>query len=246
MDGTPADIGHNRGPAFNPEVVSALTERASHISDAAAAWAGAEVTNDIKAGELKDFIDQTRALQKEVEERRKVEKEPHLVAGREVDKVFKGITAVLERSMIIAKKPLQAYLLEKQKEEDARRAAAEAEARERAAEAERAQQIAERNQSAAAQIEAEEAAKAADQAQKAAQAPAKAKVSSATGAGTKSTGLRTRRVARIDNIRHAFMHYQDAPEIAEVIQRLANAEIRAAKGAPLTIPGITILTEKSL
>lgn len=246
MDGNTPDIGHNRGPAFNPEVVAAFAEQAAGVSDAAAAWAGAQITSDTKAGELKDFLDQCRALWKEVEDRRKAEKEPHLSAGREVDQAFKGITAILERAASIAKKPLQAYLLEKQREEDARRRAAEAEAAERAAEAERAAQIAERNQSAAAQIEAEEAARAAEEAQRIAQAPAKAKVASATGAGTKSTGLRTRRLARIDNIRHAFMHYQDHPDVTECIQRLANADIRAAKGEPITIPGITIIEEKTL
>lgn len=246
MDGTPAEMGHNRGPAFNPKAVAAFTKTASGVSDAAAAWARAEITNDTKAGELKDFIDQTRALQKRVEERRKEDKEPHLKAGREVDAAYKDITAILERAMTIAKKPLQTYMLEKQREADEAQRKAAAEAREREEEARRAQQIAERNQSAAAQIEAERAAEAAKAAQKQANTPAKAKVASATGAGTKSTGLRTRRRAQIDNIRHAFMHYQTAPEVVDVIQRLADADIRAAKGEPITIPGVTIVTEKTL
>lgn len=240
------EVGHNQGPPFNPEVVATLTKQAGAISDAASAWSRAEVVNDTKAGELKDFIDTARKLQKAVEDRRKAEKQPHLDAGRAVDKAFKDITSILERSLIIARKPLEAYLRQQQEAKEAARRAAEEEARKQAEEAQRAREVAERNSSAAAQVEAERAAAEAQEAAQRAAAPARATVGSATGAGTRATGLREYRFARIDNIRHAFMHYHDHPDIADCIQRLANAEIRAAKGAPVSIPGVTVITEQKL
>lgn len=234
-----AGIGHNKGPVFNTEVVDAFTAEATEISDAASEWGGVEITTETKAGELKDFLDTARAKLKEIEERRKVEKQPFLDAGREVDAAFKKVTGVIEQAGKIAKAPLEAYLREQQRIADEKRRAEQEAARKAAEEAERERQIAERNRNAAAMAEAEEKRKAAEEERR-------ARVASATGTGANRTGLRTIRSARIKNINQAMLHYRERSELAEVITRMANADIRAAKGAAITIPGIDIIEEQKL
>lgn len=241
-----AGIGHNKGPAFNVEAVDALTAEANEIADAASEWAKVEIATETKAGELKDFLDTARKKLKAIEDRRAEEKKPHLDAGREVDTAFGRIKDIIERAGKLAKGPLEAYLKEQQRIADERRREEQRIAREAAAEAERERQIAERNQNAAAIIEAEEKAKEAAAASKASEGPARAKVSSATGTGANRTGLRTYRSAQIVNINQAMLHYRGNPDLAECITRLANADIRAAKGAKITIPGIDILEEQKL
>lgn len=245
-DATMAGVGHNKGPVFNTEVVDAFAKEASEIADAASEWANVAITTETKAGQLKDFLDTSRAKLKEIEERRKVEKQPFLDAGREVDTAFNRVKDIIEKAGKLAKVPLESYLKEQQRiAEERRRAEAEA-ARKAAEEAERERQIAERNRNAAAIAEAEEKAAAAADAAKAAEAERKARVSSATGTGASRTSLRTVRTAKIANINQAMLHYRGHADLIECITRLANADIRAAKGAPITIPGIDIIEEKKL
>lgn len=191
-------------------------------------------------------LDTARAKLKEIEERRKIEKQPFLDAGRDVDTAFNRVKDIIEKAGKLAKAPLEAYLKEQQRIAEERRRAEQEAARKAAEEAERERLIAERNRNAAAMVEAEEKAKEAAEAAKAAEAAARAKVSSATGTGSKSTSLRTVRYAQITNINQAMLHYRGHPDLAECITRLANADIRAAKGAAITIPGIEIIEEQKL
>lgn len=241
-----AGLGHNKGPAFNVEAVDALTTEANEIADAASEWAKIEIATETKAGELKDFLDTARAKLKEIEDRRKVEKQPFLDAGRDVDTAFNRVKDIIERAGKLAKAPLETYLKEQQRIADERRRAEQEAARKASEEAARERLIAERNRNAAAIIEAEEKTKAAADAAKAAEAPARAKVSSATGTGSNRTGLRTHRSAQITNINQAMLHYRGHADLAACITRLANADIRAAKGAKITIPGIDIIEEQKL
>ena len=246
LDNEQAGIGHNKGPVFNTEVVDAFTAEATEIADAASEWANVKITTETKAGELKDFLDTARAKLKEIEERRKVEKQPFLDAGRDVDTAFNRVKEVIEKAGKLAKGPLEAYLKEQQRIAEERRRAEQEAARKAAEEAERERLIAERNRNAAAMVEAEEKAKQAAEAAKAAEAEARVKVSSATGTGANRTGLRTVRSARISNINQAMLHYRGHADLVECITRLANADIRAAKGAAITIPGIDIIEEQKL
>jgi hypothetical protein len=245
-DGANAGMGHNKGPVFNTEVVDAFAAEATEIAEAASEWANVEITTETKAGELKDFLDTTRAKIKEIEDRRKVEKQPFLDAGRDVDTAFNRVKEVMEKAGKLAKGPLEAYLKEQQRLAEERRRAEQEAARKAAEEAERERMIAERNRNAAAMVEAEEKAKEAADAAKAAEAPARVQVSSATGTGSNRTGLRTYRSAQITNINQAMLHYRGHADLIECITRLANADIRAAKGAKITIPGIYINEEQKL
>ena len=246
LDSEQAGIGHNKGPVFNTEVVDAFAAEATEIADAASEWANVEITTETKAGELKDFLDTARAKLKEVEERRKIDKQPFLDAGRDVDTAFNRVKDIIEKAGKLAKAPLEAYLKEQQRIAEERRRADQEAARKAAEEAERERLIAERNRNAAAMVEAEEKAKEAAEAAKVPEAAARAKVSSATGTGSKSTSLRTVRYAQITNINQAMLHYRGHVDLAECITRIANAEIRAAKGAAITIPGIEIIEEQKL
>lgn len=246
LDEEKAGIGHNKGPVFDTEVVEAFAAEATEIADAASEWGGIEITTETKAGELKDFLDTARAKLKEIEERRKAEKQPFLDAGREIDAAFKKITGVIERAGKIAKAPLEAYLREQQRIADEKRRAEQEAVRKAAEEAERERLIAERNRNAAAMAEAEEKRREAEEAAKAAEQERRARVASATGTGANRTGLRTVRSARISNINQAMLHYRGHTDLAECITRLANADIRAAKGAAIAIPGIEIIEEQKL
>lgn len=243
---TAAAIGHNRPPAYDEEAVAALLAEAERIADAAGEWAKAKIETETKAGELKDFLDAARKRLKEIDKRRTEDKKPHLEAGKAVDAAYKRITDVIERAGTLAKAPLEAYLKEQQKIAEERRRAEQEAARKAAEEAERERQIAERNANAAAMVEAEEKAAQAAAAQKAAEAERKLKVSSATGTGSKSTSLRTVRSARITNINQAMLHYRGHSDLIDCITRLANADVRAAKGAQITIPGIEVIEEQKL
>jgi flagellar biosynthesis GTPase FlhF len=245
-DAISAGLGHNKGPMFDAEVVDAFVKEASEIADAASAWASVEITTQTRAGELKDFLDTARAKLKEIEDRRKAEKQPFLDAGRDVDTAFNRVKDIIEKAGKLAKAPLETYLKEQQRIADERRRTEQEAARKAAEEAERERQIAERNRNAAAIIEAEEKAKAAADAAKASEGPARATVSSATGTGANRAGLRTHRSAQITNINQAMLHYRGHADLAECITRLANADIRAAKGAKITIPGIDIMEEQKL
>lgn len=241
-----AGIGHNKGPVFNVTVIDDFVLEATEIADAASAWAGVEIATETKAGELKDFLDTARAKLNEIENRRKAEKQPFLDAGRDVDTAFNRVKDIVEKAGKLAKAPLETYLKQQQRIADEQRRAEQEAARKATEEAERERLIAERNRNAAAIIEAEEKAKAAADASKAAEGPARAQVSSATGTGFNRTGLRTYRSARIININQAMLHYRGHEDLAACIMRLANADIRAAKGAKITIPGIDIIEEQKL
>lgn len=246
LDKNEAGIGHNNGPVFNTDVVEAFAKEVADIADAASEWASTEITTQTQAGLCKDFLDTARGKLKEIEDRRKAEKQPFLDAGREIDAAFKRLTDTIEKAGKLAKASLEVYLKEQQRIADERRRAEQEAARKAAEEAERERMIAERNRNAAAMVEAEEKAKAAEEAQKAAEAEARAKVSSATGTGKSSTSLRTVRSARLRNINQAMLHYRGKAEMEETILRLANADIRASKGAAIEIPGIEIIEEQKL
>ena len=246
LDNEKAGIGHNNGPVFNTEIVEAFAAEASEIADAASEWADVEITTATKAGELKDFLDTARAKIKEIEERRKAEKQPFLDAGREIDANFRKVAGIIEQAVKLARAPLEAFLREQQRIADEKRRAEQVAARKAAEEAERERLIAERNRNAAAMAEADEKAKKAAEARKAAEAEARVKVASATGTGTNRTGLRTVRSARLSNINQAMLHYRDRQDLHDLIVRMANADIRAAKGHSIKIPGIDIYEEQKL
>lgn len=242
----PPSIGDNKGPAFNPDVVDEFAAKASEFADAAADWKEAgEIENEEQAEKLSDFLKGAGKLLKDVEARRKLEKQPFLEAGKEVDDAFGVVKDLINRTGKMVKPLLETYMQKKEAAERARQAEAQRKAREEAEAAERARKQAEERNDIVGQQEAEQREAEARTAEVAATKVESAKVGSATGGG-KRTSLRTRRFAEITNINQAMLHYRERPEMTDLLLRLANAEIRAAKSPDVKIPGFAVKEERKL
>lgn len=246
LSNTPAKMGDNRPPIYDPDIYADFDGKVRDFADAAAAWkeAGA-IESQEQAEKANDFLAGARKLFKEVDDRRKVEKQPHLDAGKTIDSDFGRLKDLIEKAVAWVKTPLAAYMQEQERIAAQKRAEAEAKARAEAEAAAEAVRQAEARNDLVGAAEAEEAAKAAEKAAKAAEKIKGGQVGSATGGG-RTAALRTVRHAEIANINTAFLTYRAHPEIAETLVRLANADLRSAKGADIDLPGFTIITERKL
>jgi len=77
------------------------------------------------------------------------------------------------------------------------------------------------------------------------QALAASRVSSAAG-GFAATSLKTKRSAKVTDWSALAAHYINNGELRATLQKLADADIRHAKGAEISIPGVEIMTERVL
>lgn len=245
-DGSLPPSGHNNPPPYREDKVAEHNAKAAEFLDVAGKWLDLkEIQTEDQAARLTDFITGVKQRQKATDEDRKADKKPHDDAGKKVQAAYNPIIEKLKKAVERVTPMQTAWLtkLEEQRRAEARRA--EEEARRAEAEAARLAQQAEARNDIAGEAEAEEAAKRAAEMKKDAAGLAKkrAQVKSATGGG-RTTSLRTVRSAKITNVRMLFMHYQAHPDVAECLKRLADAEIRAAKGAPVNIPGIEVIEER--
>jgi type IV secretory pathway VirB10-like protein len=237
--------GDNMPPAFDPDVLAECKAKADDFADAAGAWLDLkEIETAEQSAKLTDFVDGARKIYKHIEDARKKQKKPHDDAGKKVQKAFTPLTEAVEKS-VEKVKPLQTAWLAKEEERlEAERAAAAAEAERLRKEAEaKAAEAAARND-VAGEVEADVLAAEAKVAAKAAASTARASAQSATG-GARNMSLRTTREAEITNPRLAMMHYQNHPKLLDVLRELASAEVRAAKGADIRIPGVNIIERKT-
>jgi hypothetical protein len=69
------------------------------------------------------------------------------------------------------------------------------------------------------------------------------KVQSSSGSA-RTISLRTIRSANVTDASALVAHYANHPAIIAEAERLANADIRAAKGAAISIPGVNINEEQ--
>jgi hypothetical protein len=172
-------------------------------------------------GDVKDMADYALKLSKDIEESRKLAKKPHQDAAEAVDNAYT---------------PLRDRVSEKRKAE-----AAAAEARRKAEEAAKA--AAEEDPFLAdetAAIQAQEAVALAET-----RALAARQVTSAAGI-SKASSLRTVRSAVVKDAVALVTFYANHPDVLGAATKCANAAIRAAKGGPLTIPGVEIKEEEKL
>ncbi len=240
-----APLGHNNPPQNDFEKFEAKLKEWLAGADV---WAGrAELDADL-APRARDFIDGVKKFGRKADEARKVEKEPHLAASRDVDARWKSITDAAAKIATIVEPKLLAYMRAEQKKADDARREAEAIAAKAAAEKRAAEDAAAKAVTASARIEAERKADQAAQIEQSAQRAAETgpvRVESATGLA-RSAGLKTIRRARITDIKRALLHFSADPKLREIVEQLANAEIRASKGAAISIPGIDIDEEQGL
>lgn len=169
----------------------------------------------------------------------KVEKQPFLDGGRQVDDKFRDLKEEPDTLTKKLKRHLDAYLLEQQRaEQERQRLAREEQDRIRREAEAKAAEAAKANNAAAAEAAAAEA----DRLQK--EADAKAKEAEARNASAGRTGakvsLRTFVSATINDFDALLMALKDRPEIRECVEALAN---RAAKSG-VELPGMTITQEQ--
>lgn len=247
----PPMMGDNRPPPYRAEIVEGHEAKAREFVDAAGEWLDlGEIADETQAAKLNDFVAGVKAVMKTVDADRKLDKAPHDDAAKAVQGVYNPIIGMLKRA-VERVEPLQRAWLQKEQERqraEAARRAQEAAAAARAAE--EAAQKAEARNDIAGEVAAEAAAKEAARLQKeAARAEkAKAQVGSA-GGGARTASLRTSWRAEITNIRVAFLAFEDAPEVADLIRTLAERKARSSgfDAEKDTIPGIRLhKTEKAV
>lgn len=243
-----AGIGHNSSdPVAKRE---ALREQIAAFLRGLDIWSERKTVTTETAPRMRDFIAGLKKLAKEADEARKAEKKPHDDAAKAVQAAWAPVLDRIDGALKVAEPMLAAYLREEQRkaheaEMAARRAAEEAERAKAAAlaDAQAATRESERIEAQARAAELEAARQ--EAAARAAAVSAPVRVESATGLA-KRAGLRTVRKARVTDIARALFHYRAHPEIGALIERLANADIRAAKGAEIAIPGIEIVETQEL
>ncbi|NAZ37192.1 hypothetical protein [Rubellimicrobium sp. CFH 75288] len=243
-DAAPPPMGHNRPPPVDPAALDAFEARVRAMAETAGQWldegAVADAADASRAG---DFLTALRALHREVDEARREAKRPHDEAAKAVQAAFAPLLAPLEA----AAERIKALLAEYAEREQAGREAERSEALARA-----------RADLAAAEAERERAACAHDVIGEAAAEHAiavieeriaalergdtRVRIASATGGG-RTLAQRTRRVARLVNLNRALIHYRDRAEVAALLERLANADLRGPD-APDHIPGFAIAIER--
>lgn len=242
-----AEIGHNRPPVYDATAVEAFEAKVREHADAAGAWLDkGEIGSEEDAERLNDLLAGCRALAKQIDDKRKAEKEPHLAAGRAVDTAFKRLTEPLSRTMDRLKPLLTGWAQKKRAEQEAARQAEIAAARKAEEEAREAAEKAAKRHDTMGEAEAAARLEAAQKAEREAERrKASGAIHSATGGG-RTAALRTYRAARVVNVRRAFMALEEefGAEIAEFLEGLANRRIRAAKGKPVEIAGIEIIEEQ--
>lgn len=230
LDTDMAGMGHNGGPAFDPEEVARLDAAGQQFLDAAAQWLeNGDLETEEDAKLLNDFMAGVKARAKIAEDARVKAKKPHDDAGKAVQAAF---LPVIDK-MKLANTKVQPLLTKWLQQQEAKRLA-EVE-RQRAA-AKAAQDEADRLAAAAAarndisgEVDAEAARKAANDAAKDAERLAKksSNVGSATGGG-RTASLRPVIEVEVTNVRVLFMRYMDRPEVIECLRNLAAREARQA------------------
>lgn len=222
-----AVIGDNRPPPFDPEKQVGLAKRVDAFMGVCNdVRARGDLASDDDAEKLADHITGMRGLKTEVENTRKAEKKPHDEAGEAVQKAFAPLTERLERAIKAMLALQNDWIAKKQAVADAARREREAAAEEARRQAEEAAKAAAASGSIDGEIEAERLAKAAADAEKAAARTVKANVGSASGAG-RAISQRTVRKARIININLLFVRYRANQKLLELLQSLADADVRA-------------------
>jgi hypothetical protein len=240
----PPPMGDNNPPPYDVEVHDRCRKVVEDFCDAAGEWADLkELTTEVQAEKLTDFVSGARKVKKMVDDARVAAKKPHDEAAKAVQSAFTSLLDKLDRSIAFAKPLQEAFLRRKKKEEEERKAAELAEANRRREEAEAAAARAAANNDVSWLVDAEKAAADAEKAAKAAAKPVQAGVKSATGGG-RTMALREVKTVRLDNLSLVFAFFKDAPEVRDVFQRLANAHVRAASWDGIDIPGTTTIREE--
>jgi hypothetical protein len=220
-------LGHNKPPLVDPELIAQSKAKVEAFAASAGEWlALGEIPDAEKAGELADYIAGARQVYKRVDEARVAAKKPHDEAAKAVQGMFTPLLDTITRC-VEKLKPMQAAWLRKEQERiDAEKAEQRRLADAARVAAEEAAALAAANNSIAGELEAERLQDEAKKLEKEANREVRANVQSASGGG-RTMALRTIKKVRIKDINHLYRAYRDRPEVAEVLTRLAEADVRA-------------------
>lgn len=236
-----ADLGHNNPPEavelFEDERAVWYSIQIESIKSRADAF---DEINGENAGDANDLIKLAGKLAKDIDAKRKEEKQPHMDAGKSVDAAYNPLKDMATKAVATLKARLAEHISEQRRIAEAARIEAERIAAEEARKAELLKADALVGESAA-----QDAAQAAIDAA-AAKAQEKAAANVKGSEGFRAAGLRTVRKARITDSAKLVNHYSNNAQVIELCERLANADIRAAKGAAIVIPGVEIETSEVL
>lgn len=236
---------HNGPPIIDPELLAQSKAKVEDFAKTAAEWLALEaITSAEQAGLLADYIAGARGVFKRIDEARKAAKKPHDDAAAEVQKAFTPLLDAITRSVERLKPMQTAWLAAEQRRLDAER-----EEKRRAAEAlrikaEEQAALAAASNSITGELEAERLQKEAEKAEKEAGREVRANVQSASGGG-RTMALRIIKKVRITDINHLYRHYRARPELAELLIRMAEAEVRAASWNGTPPPGTEVYGQEA-
>lgn len=187
-DMTLPGVGHNLPPLVDPDMLAEHEARVRDFCDAGGAFLDlGDIADDETAAKLKELIDRSRKVTKDIEAARSAAKKPHDDAGKAVMKLFLPLVTAMD-TLVGKLKPMQtAYLQRKQREADERQRVEREAAAKAEADAAAALAAAESRNDVLGIAQATEAAKAAEEASEAAARDVRAKVESVTGAGKASS-----------------------------------------------------------
>jgi len=227
------DTLHNNPPPaaeLFAEEIYRLNERAENFGP----------VSDDNAGEARDLIGLAKRLARDIDGKRDEEKRPHLEAGRAIDGTYKPLVESAKYACATLEKALTDFIVEQKREAEKIRRAAEAKAAEEAAKAKALADDALLSESTA------EAAREAANAAEIATAKEKMAGNVKGSEGFRAAGLRVTRKAKVVDSRlmvEALAYHVDVIAAAE---KVANAAIRAAKGSPISIPGVEVVETEVL
>lgn len=196
-----------------------------------------KVIDNENVGLVKDMVDNALKLSKEIEENRKMVKQPHMDAANAVDAAYNPLRDSVAAAARAVKSLVEAFVIAEK-----RRAEAEAaEARKKAEEAAKAAaEVDPFLQDTRALAEVQATAAIAET-----RALASNQVTSATGI-SKASSLRKVRSAVVIDAKALVLHFAEHPDVLGAATKVANAMVRASKGGPVNIPGIEIKEEEKL
>ncbi|WP_416066063.1 hypothetical protein ACK9YZ_06845 [Rhizobium sp. ZK1] len=231
-------IGHN----LPTDPFEALTVEFAAEREQAEAFLKKPITTQAEADRAAIWSKRLSTIAKKATDLHKVEKQPHLDAGRSVDDKWRALKDEPDAISKKLKRHMDAFLQEEARKERERQAAARAEADriQREADAARvaAEQAAAKNDNNAASDAAAEAERLAQQAAQA-EREAQARNASAGRTGAK-VSLRTFVFAEVTDFDALLMALKDRAEIKEVVEMLAN---RAARSG-VELAGMAIRSEQ--
>lgn len=194
-----------------------------------------EITND-NCGHVKDRVDNALRLSKDIDDSRKLAKQPHMDAAAQVDQNYNPLRDQVAEIAKAVKKMIEAWVISEKAKADAVAAAARKEAEEAAKLEADIDPFLQDEEAIAERVTAVAIAEN--------RAAAAKQVTSASGG--RASSLRAYRFANVTDVKALVLHYAEHPDVLGAATKLANGAIRAAKGGPVVIPGVEVKEEMRL